>query len=139
MAASDVLADAVKTALTKAGWLITDDPLTLSYGGKEVYVDLGAEKVVGAEKDGQRIAVEVKSFVGYSDVKDLRDALGQYIMYRRILEALSSDRILFLAVSEEIFAGIFSSPFGRLFVEREKLNLIVFNPNVEIITQWIRH
>lgn len=108
MAASDILADAVKTALTKAGWLITDDPLTLSYGGKEVYVDLGAEKVVGAEKDGQRIAVEVKSFVGYSDVKDLRDALGQYIMYRRILEALSSDRILFLAVSEEIFAGIFS-------------------------------
>jgi len=139
MAASDVFEEAVKSALSKDGWRITDDPLTLSYGGKEVYVDLGAERIIGAEKGGQRIAVEVKSFIGHSDVKDLRDALGQYVMYRHILDALSSDRLLFLAVSAEVFAGLFTSPFGHLFVERESLNLIVFNPNEEVITKWIQH
>ncbi|WP_373529451.1 element excision factor XisH family protein [Nostoc sp.] len=30
----------------------------------------------------EKIVVEVKSFVGQSDVKDLEQALGQYILYR---------------------------------------------------------
>jgi hypothetical protein len=33
-------------------------------GGVEMYVDLGAEKIIAAEKDGKKIAVEIKSFIG---------------------------------------------------------------------------
>ncbi|NJL65136.1 MAG: fatty-acid oxidation protein subunit alpha, partial [Methylacidiphilales bacterium] len=36
--------DTVVQALINDGWEITDDPLVLSYGGRELYVDLGAEK-----------------------------------------------------------------------------------------------
>jgi len=63
MSAKDVFHNAVKNALQKEGWLITDDPLFIRFGGINIYIDLGAEKVIAAEKDGQKIAVEIKSFL----------------------------------------------------------------------------
>ncbi|NEQ41981.1 MAG: hypothetical protein F6K40_39695 [Okeania sp. SIO3I5] len=63
MAAKDIFHDAVKNALIKENWVITDDPLYLEFGGVDLYVDLGAERIVGAEKDGRKIAVEIKSFI----------------------------------------------------------------------------
>jgi Holliday junction resolvase-like predicted endonuclease len=66
MAACDVFHEAVKNALVKDGWTITHDPLALSFGEIDLYIDLGAERVLSAERDGQRIAVEIKSFNGPS-------------------------------------------------------------------------
>jgi hypothetical protein len=43
----------------------------LSYGNENVYVDFGAERTIGAEKNGQKIAVEIKSFVGRSMIKEM--------------------------------------------------------------------
>lgn len=38
-------------ALVVDGWGITHDPLTLSYGGRDLYVDLGATNgTIGAER-----------------------------------------------------------------------------------------
>jgi len=69
--------DAVIQALTADGWTITDDPLRLTYGDQELYVDLGAERVtLGAERAGQRIAVEVSSFLKPSPVRDLEESTG---------------------------------------------------------------
>jgi hypothetical protein len=72
--------------------------LRLSYGGRNVYVDLGAEQPIGAEKEGNRIAVEIKSFIGESDVHDLSESIGQYNMYRDILLEIGLERVLWLAV-----------------------------------------
>jgi hypothetical protein len=85
MPAKDIYHDAVKNALIKDGWTITDDPLILSIGKKDLFADLGAEKLIAAEKSYQKIAVEIKSFIGKSRVDDLEKALGQYILYREIL------------------------------------------------------
>ena len=64
MPAKDVFHDVVKTALQKDGWTITDDPLYIRLGGAiDMYLDLGAEKVIAAEKAGRKIAVEIKSFL----------------------------------------------------------------------------
>ena len=79
MSAKDIYHNCVKNALIKEGWIITHDPLTLEVGGRNVYVDLGAERPFAAEKDGKKIAVEVKSFRGASDLRDYENALGQYI------------------------------------------------------------
>ena len=57
MPAKDAFHEVVKIALQKDGWQITHDPYTLQAGTLELYIDLGAEKVVAAEKDGQKIAV----------------------------------------------------------------------------------
>jgi hypothetical protein len=42
MPAKDVIHDAVKNALVKDGWTITDDPLRLKYKAVNLSVDLGA-------------------------------------------------------------------------------------------------
>ena len=59
MPAKDIFHNAVKHALEKDGWLITDDPIYLDFGGVEIYIDLGAEKIIAAEREGEKIAVEV--------------------------------------------------------------------------------
>jgi len=78
MPQKDIYHDVVIHALTKDGWTITDDPLRLAYGGRNVYVDLGAEQPIGAEKAGRKIAVEIKSFLGESDVQELGESVGKY-------------------------------------------------------------
>ena len=105
--AKDIYHNTVRMALEKDGWTITNDPLTLKIGGRLAYVDLGAEKLLAAEKEGKRIAVEVKSFIGSSPVQDLEQALGQYIMYSQILERQNSDRLLYLAIPENVFLDFF--------------------------------
>jgi len=136
--AHDLYHDAVKNALIKDGWTITDDPFMLSYGNEEVYADLGAERAIGAEKKDQKIVVEIKSFIGKSAIKDLRDAIGQYVMYREILVEAKSERILYLAVSEDAFKSTLDTKFGRLFIEREKIKVIVFDPESEVIRKWFQ-
>lgn len=126
-----------KAALIKDGWVVTNDPLRLEYGGKNMYVDLGAEEVIGAEKSGKKIAVEVKSFLGPSDINDLEGALGQFILYRSVIAKTEPDRQLYLAVPQLAFVELFEEPVGRLLIEVEKLFLIVFDPQREEIKQWI--
>lgn len=78
MPARDIYHPHVIDALIRDGWRITHDPLTLRIGAKDLFVDIGAERFLGAEKGGRRIAVEVKSFVGSSEVRELEVAIGQF-------------------------------------------------------------
>lgn len=57
MPAKDLYHDTVCTALIKDGWTITDDPLILKIGECSAFVDLGAEKLIAAERDYEKIAV----------------------------------------------------------------------------------
>ncbi|HET6384583.1 MAG TPA: element excision factor XisH family protein [Armatimonadota bacterium] len=91
--ARDSFHNAVRAALEKDGWVITDDPLLIRFGRRNVFVDLGAERPLAAERDGRRIAVEVKSFTGPSDVTELERALGQYRLYSFILPRRDPGRI----------------------------------------------
>lgn len=108
--AKDIYHHTVKTALIKDGWTVTHDPLTLVVGNRSVYVDLGSEKLFAAEKDRQSIAVEVKSFIRPSPVQDLENALGQYVLYRDLIEEsrLHGDRTLYLAIPDLIYFEFFS-------------------------------
>jgi hypothetical protein len=133
----DVYHTTVVTALLADGWTITDDPLLLAYGSTDVYVDLGAERPLGAQKGNLKIAAEIKSFVGASDVHELEIALGQYALYRDILSEVEPDRILYLAIAERVFDGIFSTQLGQLIRRREQLRLLVFDESTARVVQWI--
>lgn len=74
MPAKDIYHDCVKQALIKDGWSITKDPLRLRWGRKDMYVDLGAEKLFLAEKQNVTIAVEIKTFAAVSEVNALEKA-----------------------------------------------------------------
>ncbi len=137
MPAKDIYHNTVRTALEKDGWTITNDPLTLEIGDRSLFVDLGAEKILAAEKQGRKIAVEVKSFLSISPVHDLEEALGQYIVYEDILELSEPERNIYLAVREEVYLDIFSEPLGQLLLRKKRLKLIVFDSSKEIIVRWI--
>src|SRR5579862_6004521 len=136
MPAKDTYHDAIRRALVKDGWTITDDPFRLVWGERDFYVDLGAERVVAAEKAGKRIAVEVKSFVGASQMRDLELALGQFLLYRSILEEQEPDRALFLAIPSEP-ADFLDEPVGQLLIDKHLLQVIIFDPHKEEILRWI--
>ncbi|MCC5601505.1 XisH family protein [Nostoc favosum] len=137
MPARDIYHNAVKNALIKEGWIITDDPLHLKWGQKDMYVDLGAKQLLAAEQGSKKIAVEIKSFVSPSEMADLKDAIGGFIMYRAVIDRLEPKRILYLAVRDSVFTALFEEPIGTLLIETENLKLLVFNPETEKIIQWI--
>ncbi len=138
MPARNIYHDAVVHALTADGWTITDDPLTVSYGGRDLYVDLGAEPVVvGAEKGTQRIAVEISSFLNRSPVRDLQEAVGQYGVYRAVLAESEPERNLYLAAPLHVYEGLLSEKFGQLIVNRLQLRLLVFDDEAQRVVQWI--
>jgi len=136
MPAKDIYHSTVKNALVKEGWTITHDPLRLTWGDKDMYVDLGAERLLAAEKEDQKIAVEVKSFVGDSEMDDLEKAIGQYVVYRAVLAEREPQRILYLAVPRHAL-DLFDEPLGKLLFKNNLVKIIGFDPDVEVIVQWL--
>lgn len=137
MPARDIYHDQVRNALINDGWIITHDPLTLQVGKRYVHIDLGAEGVIAAEKANLKIAVEVKSFIGKSDVDDLEKALGQYVLYHKHLKNSEPDRKLYLAVPNEVYATLFEEPIGEVLLQDGTLCLLVFKEGQEEILKWI--
>src|SRR5208283_592294 len=110
-----------------------------SYGGKDLFVDLGAERVtLAAEKGGQRIAVEIQSFLSPSPVRDLQEAVGQFAIYRAVLAETEPEYLLYLAVPRRTYEGLLVEPFGQLIVTRLEIRLLVFDDAQEKVIAWIR-
>ena len=139
MPAKDLYHDVVRRALEKDGWTITHDPYTLRLGKRDLFVDLGAERYVlfAAELGEQRIAIEIKSFLGPSLVTNLHEALGQFVLYEDVIELTEPERTLFLAVSEEKYAQVFEEEFGSLLLNKKQIRLLVFDPISEVVLKWI--
>jgi hypothetical protein len=142
----DTLHDLVKQALIKSGWEITDDPYRIHYGERFLYVDLGIEapllgsdegQVVGAQRQGSKIAVEIKEFRGSSAIVDLEHAIGQYVLYRLLLGKTDPDRTLYLAVIDEVYADIFSEPIGEVVIRELPLQLIVIDSKRTEVQKWL--
>ena len=136
MAAKDRFHDAVKQALLKDQWVITADPLILKIDKVKFEVDLAAEKVFAAEKAGQKIAVEIKSFLNPSAVTDFHSALGQFLNYRLGLQMTEPDRTLYLAIPIDIFESFFQERFTQEAIRQYQVKLIVYEPIQEVIIEW---
>jgi hypothetical protein len=80
--------------LEKDGWLITNNPLILKMEICSTHIDLGAEKLLAAKPDSEKIAVEIKSLLSPSQMKDLELAIGQFAIYFKRLQQPEPDRIL---------------------------------------------
>ena len=136
MPSRDRFHDAVRHALEKDGWVITDDPLYLSTGGMEYYIDLGAEFLLGAERNGEKIAVEIKSFLGQSATTEFHSAFGQYLEYRTALRETKSERTLYLAIPADIDDTLFQRPFIQGLLQEYQCNVLVYHPKNEVIVTW---
>ncbi len=138
MPARDYYHKVVRKALEKDGWTITHDPYRLKLARKKnLYIDLGAEQLIAAEKDIQKIAVEIKSFRSASEMNDLEEAVGQFVLYERLLNRYEPDRKLYLAVPEEARESVFEEEAGQVLIEDKIIRLFTFNVNQEQIVKWI--
>ena len=137
MPAKDIYHNAVRFALVKDGWKILTEDYALEYGGDRLYVDIAAEKSIAAEKHGQRILVEVKSFLGRSFVNDLEQAVGQYIVYRDIVLEKELDFQLYLAITKGTYQNYFQRKLTQMIINRNQVDLLVVDSENEVIEEWI--
>lgn len=137
MPARDIYHNEVKNALIKDGWTITDDPYIIKYEDAELYADLAAEKPIAAERQGQKIVVEIKSFVGKSLMNDFHNALGQYIVYRKLIQLTEPKYKLYLAIDDVVYDKFFKRKSVQAVIHENNLLLIVVNTEKEEIQRWI--
>ncbi|MBC7823830.1 MAG: XisH family protein [Candidatus Parcubacteria bacterium] len=136
MAAKDLFHEAVKIGLQKEQWIVTD-PFKLDVGGTKFEIDLGAERLLAAERAEEKIAVEIKTFLGDSPLTDYHAALGQFLNYRLALELKDPDRLLYLAIPIAVHESFFQREFAQISVERYQISRLIYNPDQEVIVKWI--
>jgi hypothetical protein len=137
MSAKDAYHYAVKHALEKEGWAITHDPLYIRIDNVvDMQIDLGAESVVAAEKQGEKIAVEIKSFINPSTISEFHMAIGQFTNYRYALEEIEPNRILYLAVPSDTYNTFFRLRFIQSVIEKTQVKIVVYEPINEVIVEW---
>lgn len=137
MPAKDIYHDAIKNSLIKDGWTITADPYKIKYKDAELFADLSAEKPIAAEQNGRKIVVEIKSFLSPSPMKDFELALGQYILYRNLINLTEPEYKIYLAIKESTYQNFFTRDSIKEIVQLNQILMIVVNVEKEEILQWI--
>ena len=139
MPAQDLYHDVVRDALRKDGWRITHTALQLKtraeFGAGELWEGLW----LIADKDERKVAVATSSFVGRSSPADITQTWGQLAFSRPQLHAMDSDRVVYLAVRQATYSACFGGTEGDLLLEKEHMQLLVFDPRTEVIVQWVPH
>ncbi len=135
--AKDLYHSLVKDVLIADGWTITDDPYYIQWT-PEWEIDLGAEKIIGAEKESRKIAVEVKSFLKASFANEFHTILGQYLNYLSALRRTDQERILYLAVPSHVWSSKFQVKGIKASLEDYQLKIIIYDVKSKKIEKWIR-
>ena len=139
MPAQDIFHESVKVALQKDGWTILREDWYIEVDslGLAIYIDLAAQKFIEAEKDGRRIAVEIKSFLSESNMTAFQKALGQFLVYVKAVKKQLFEWTVYLAIPVDIYNGFFLRfDFIWEMVEEYDLKLIVFYPQSQEIVLW---
>jgi XisH protein len=137
--ARDIYHKNVKAALEKEGWKITDDPLHIDLEETFIEIDMAAEMVFAAQKENEKIAVEVKSFLGKSIISEFHTVIGQFADYRDALEEFEPDRVLYLALPKNIYHHpIFQGRFIQKRLKKENVKIILYDIQKEDTIQWIK-
>ena len=138
MARRDKVHDIVRNALEREGWTITNDPLPVKIGKKLGEIDLGAERILAAERNHEKIAVEIKSFIGSSTLTEFYRALGQFNLYGRALKNQYPDRMLYLALPLAAYKELSDDIFDYPEFEDLRQRIIIFEPIDDTTLTWIK-
>lgn len=134
MPAEDQYHSVVIRALNKDGWRIEQEQVPIRVEERRLWIDIQATKANGKTV----IFVEVKSMIASSAVEALRDALGQYMLYRAALRYTGVSNItLYLAVPLATYNGILSETLGRLALVEANISLLVVDVDKEAVALWV--
>jgi len=124
----------VREALEKAGWTIVHDPMMVLIDATRVYIDLAAEKTQGAS----RIGIEVKVFESAKFLQEFAGAIGQYIIYRGLLELYHPERELYLAIPNDVYFQRMRGRDIQYIFSRNHIHLLLYDAKKKEIAQWIQ-
>ena len=136
MPARDLYHDAIRAALIKEGWAIVADPYRIQYKDIDLYADLAAEKPIAAQKGTEKIVVEIKSFVGRSLMADFHVAVGQYSVYKSLIQETTPEYDLYLAIDDITYLNFFQREGIKFLVKTNEISLLVVDINNQEIVQW---
>jgi hypothetical protein len=91
----------------------------------------------GAQRQDRRIIVEIKSFLGPSLTTIGSRPLGQYEVYRRLLQITDPDRELFLAIGSPVYENFFHRKSVQLVTRLVQVKPLVVRLDTEEVERWI--
>jgi len=127
--ADDRLLPNVKKALRKDGWKVEPKGLTISSKDFIYIID------VEAEKDGQKILVEVKTWQENFN-HCWFEAYGQYITYQEAVNQELPEYLLYLAVPENIYNTKFNNPWIQGLLAKNSIKLLIFDSSKNTVVAW---
>ena len=137
MPTQDLYHDVVRDALRQDGWRITHTALQLKARAESRAGEFWEGPWLIADKDERKVAVAVSSFVGRSSPADIIQTWGRLGLSRPRLHAMDADRVVYLAIRQATYSACFGETEGNLLLEKEHMQLIVFDPRTEVIVQWV--
>ncbi len=78
-----------------------------------------------------------RSFEATQQLLTQEQAIGQYVLYRLLLEQVDPERELYLAVADTTFDGIFSEPIGELVMRELPMKLLIVDVEAVEVKRWI--
>jgi hypothetical protein len=137
MPKKDNFHDIVTTALVKDNWHIAHDPLFVpTESGTNFFIDLGIQPIIGVEKEGQNVAIEVKSFNENTPFYSFYEMLGQFLVYQTALKEQPIAWELYIGLPVSGYDKLDSTPIFKQVIQQFGLKFITFDPVSKIIVQW---
>ena len=96
-------------------------------------IDLGAEKLFAAEKDAQKITIEIKTFLQVSFAHEFHSVLGQYLIYVRGLQKVEPERMLYLVIPSYVENRLNEYLFIREIIEELQIRIFIFDEKNKLL------
>ncbi|HLA44256.1 MAG TPA: element excision factor XisH family protein [Aggregatilineales bacterium] len=135
MPAVDNCEPQVVRAMEKDGWQVVRRHylIRLGKGRGAVYADLRLQK-----DEAQILIVEVKSFERRgSQMDDLYQAIGQYMVYQKALALAGQREPLYLALPETAFRRLRVHDAIQATIQDAKIKLILVDISREEVVEWV--
>lgn len=131
MPALDQCHEQIANTLRKAGWKVDDKPYVIRLiSGRRFFIDIQAQR-----DQNEIIVVEIKCFAD-NQINELYTGIGQYLVYRSLLERKGISRSLYLAIPSTAYIQIVQELAMDIIVG-EKIKLIVVDLDQEVVEQWL--
>lgn len=119
----------------EVGWTVGTKPVTVRSDARKIFIDAGASRQVNGSIQ-QIMLIEIKCFPDRdSTTEELYIAIGQYIVYRAVLQDRQIDIPLYLAIPEDVYEEVFDSTIQR-GMRDNKIKAIIVNLDTEVIAAW---
>ncbi|NJL66237.1 MAG: XisH protein [Microcoleus sp. SM1_3_4] len=125
MSAKDIYHAAVKSALIKDNWTISSNPYLIQCEDIDLAADIADARPIAAEREGQKIVVEIECFVGRALMLDFHQAVGRYKLYQMLLEKTAPEYELYLAIDDIIYENFSGATALIFWRDRIKLSSLL--------------